>query len=194
MSDVETVEAAKKRHRCSWCAEGIEAGETYKRYCWFGDGVPGTVKMHDKITRRHVSIGAAIERAAEKLPEGYDLMIEIEKDAGTVTLLIPPMCDDEGGQALHDVIVGPYAPANCMDCPESSVIPDPDPDDWFCDDDCAVVCRKTRNDEMTPTSRHAAERSEYRAVTVACRPYNRRRESDRPEWCPIAAFRVGPVE
>jgi hypothetical protein len=58
--------------------------------------------MHDKITRRHVSIGAAIERAAAELPEGYDLMIEIEKDAGTVTLLIPPMGDDEGGQALHD--------------------------------------------------------------------------------------------
>lgn len=58
--------------------------------------------MYDKTTRRHVTIGAAIERAAAELPEGYDLMIEIEKDAGTVTLLIPPMGDDEGGQALHD--------------------------------------------------------------------------------------------
>lgn len=29
-------------------------------------------------------------------------MIEVEKDAGTVTLLIHPMGDDEGGQALHD--------------------------------------------------------------------------------------------
>jgi hypothetical protein len=57
--------------------------------------------MHDTITRRHVSIGAAIERAAAELPEGYDLLIELEKDAGTVTLLIPPMGDDEGGQALH---------------------------------------------------------------------------------------------
>ena len=58
--------------------------------------------MHDTITRRHVSIGAAIERAAAELPEGYDLMIELEKDAGTVTLLIPPMGDDESGQVLHD--------------------------------------------------------------------------------------------
>lgn len=84
-----------------------------------------------------------------------------------------------------DVIVGHCAPANCMDCPESSVIPDPDTEDWFCDDDCAVVCRKTPNDEQKLTSKHAAERSEYRAVTVACRPYNRRREADRPEWCPM---------
>lgn len=84
-----------------------------------------------------------------------------------------------------DVVVGHCAPANCMDCPESSVIPDPDPDDWFCDDDCAVVCRKTPNEKRNTTSRHAAEQSQYRAVTVACRPYNRRREADRPEWCPM---------
>jgi hypothetical protein len=58
--------------------------------------------MYDKTTRRQVAIGAAIDRAAAELPEGYDLMLEIEKDAGTVTLLIPPMGDDEGGQALHD--------------------------------------------------------------------------------------------
>ena len=88
-------------------------------------------------------------------------------------------------QGPVDVIVGRCAPANCMDCPESSVIPDPDPDDSFCYDDCAVVCRRTQNDDRKPTSRHAADRSEYRAVTVACRPYNRRKEADRPEWCPM---------
>lgn len=59
-------------------------------------------EMRQQDTERHLSIGAAIERAAAELPEGYDLMIEIEKDAGTVRLLIPPMGDDEGGQALHD--------------------------------------------------------------------------------------------
>lgn len=29
---------------------------------------------------------------------------------------------------------------NCMDCPHHQVYPDPDPDDWFCDDDEKVVC------------------------------------------------------
>ncbi len=61
MSDVETVKAAKKRHRCSWCAEGIEAGETYKRYRWFGDDGPMTVKMH---------------------PECYDAMLELSQEWG----------------------------------------------------------------------------------------------------------------
>lgn len=57
---------------------------------------------------------------------------------------------------------------NCMDCPHHRVEADPDPDDWFCDDDIKVVCTK-------------ADRN----ITVACRPYNTRKESDIPEWCPL---------
>ncbi len=30
----------------------------------------------------------------------------------------------------------------CLDCPDHEVINDRDPDDWFCDDDIAVVCKK----------------------------------------------------
>lgn len=48
MSNVETVKAAKKRHRCSWCAEGIEVGETYKHYRSFGDDGWATVKLHQE--------------------------------------------------------------------------------------------------------------------------------------------------
>ena len=58
--------------------------------------------MGQRDTERHLSIGAAIERAAAELPDGYNLLIEVEKDAGTATLLIPPMGDDEDGQALHE--------------------------------------------------------------------------------------------
>ena len=37
---------ARKRHRCTWCSEGIAAGETYKRWVSFDlDGV-ATSKMH----------------------------------------------------------------------------------------------------------------------------------------------------
>ena len=57
---------------------------------------------------------------------------------------------------------------NCIDCPFHDVLSDPDPDDWFCDDDVKVYCRK-------------AERN----VTVACRPYNTRKESAVPTWCPL---------
>lgn len=55
---------------------------------------------------------------------------------------------------------------NCMDCPHHRV--HPDPDDWFCDDDEKVICE-------------AANRN----ITVACRPYHKRRECEVPEWCPL---------
>lgn len=48
---------------------------------------------------------------------------------------------------------------NCMDCPHHQVYPDPDPDDWFCDDDEKVVC-------------NMADRN----ITIACRPHHKRRE------------------
>ncbi len=57
---------------------------------------------------------------------------------------------------------------NCMDCPFHQVEMDPDPDDWFCDDDVKVVCKKANKN-----------------ITVACRPYNTRRECDIPNWCPL---------
>ena len=58
---------------------------------------------------------------------------------------------------------------NCMDCPDHSVRPDPDPDDWFCDDDEKVVC---------------AHGGQERTITCACRPYNKRKECEIPPWCP----------
>jgi hypothetical protein len=30
--------------------------------------------------------------------------------------------------------------SNCMDCPYHQIVPDPDPTDWFCDDDIAILC------------------------------------------------------
>ncbi len=58
--------------------------------------------------------------------------------------------------------------SNCVDCPNHEVLPDPDPDDWFCDDDVKVVCRRVN-----------------RNITVACRPYNTRKECEVPDWCPL---------
>ena len=58
---------------------------------------------------------------------------------------------------------------NCMDCPNHKVLPDPDFDDWFCDDDEKVVCTLAN-----------------RNITVACRPYKKREECEIQEWCPLA--------
>lgn len=57
---------------------------------------------------------------------------------------------------------------NCIDCPHHVVLPDPDPSDWFNDDDVKVQCRING-----------------RNVTTACRPYQTRKESETPDWCPL---------
>jgi hypothetical protein len=72
-----------------------------------------------------------------------------------------------------------------MDCPHARVIHDPDPDDCFCDDDVAVVCVLTSNPKRKSRSRHKADESEFRTITVACRPYNTRKEANTPSWCPL---------
>lgn len=57
---------------------------------------------------------------------------------------------------------------NCTECPFHEVQPDPDPNDWFCDDDVKVYCHKSKKN-----------------VTCACRPYNIKKESEVPEWCEL---------
>lgn len=57
---------------------------------------------------------------------------------------------------------------NCIDCPFHTVERDPDPHDWFNDDDVKVVCQKAK-----------------RNVTEACRPHHTRKESSVPKWCPL---------
>lgn len=48
MNHATPIEAhkAKKQHRCDWCWQFIESGETYKRYRCYQDGDASTVKMH----------------------------------------------------------------------------------------------------------------------------------------------------
>lgn len=56
---------------------------------------------------------------------------------------------------------------NCTKCKEHKVLMDPDPNDWFCDDDVKVVCSILNEN-----------------ITVACRPYNIKKECEVPDWCP----------
>lgn len=74
---------------------------------------------------------------------------------------------------------------NCLDCPFHTVINDRDPHDWFCDDDAAVLCTKTKNDKQAMDSLYKSDHSEYKPVATSCRPYNLRKESETPKWCPL---------
>jgi len=75
----------------------------------------------------------------------------------------------------------------CMDCPSHLVIADPDPNDWFCDDDKAVVCTKVNNPHKDIASRYPANRHVNKIVSCSIRPYNLRKETQVPDWCPDKA-------
>lgn len=70
-------------------------------------------------------------------------------------------------------------PSSCVDCKHHKVERDPDRLDSFCSDDVKVVCT------LVDTPGHTD--GPYRTATVACRPYNTRKETTPiPNWCPIA--------
>ena len=55
----------------------------------------------------------------------------------------------------------------CDQCPFHKVLPDPDPDDWFNDDDVKIVCVK-----------------ENKNIDVALRPHHVK-NTEIPDWCPL---------
>lgn len=66
----------------------------------------------------------------------------------------------------------------CTQCASHIVEPDPDPEDWFCDDDVKVRCVRSS----------ALYRGNFRKepyITVGCRPYRIKDEADIPDWCPL---------
>ncbi len=73
---------------------------------------------------------------------------------------------------------------SCIDCNKHSIISDRDPDDWFCDDDIAVVCSLVKNPSRDLESKYLSDHSKFKSITVGCRPYNVRRKAKIPRWCP----------
>ena len=69
---------------------------------------------------------------------------------------------------MNVVIVGIKRIEHCTDCPFPIKSYDPDPDDWFCDDDMKLVCSTTNE-----------------VITHACRPHRLKIESNIPDSCPL---------
>lgn len=69
---------------------------------------------------------------------------------------------------------------NCVMCSNHVVEPDPDPTDWFDDDDVKVRCRLSTK---TQASGRAVTEEPY--ITVGCRPYMIEKECSIPSWCPL---------
>ena len=74
---------------------------------------------------------------------------------------------------------------NCIDCPFHEVQSDPDPDDWFCDDDVAVLCTLTGPDPKQGPWARPSQRWLHFAITQSCRPDNVKQEAAVPDWCPL---------
>jgi len=80
---------------------------------------------------------------------------------------------------------------NCTKCEHHEIIPDPDPNDWFCDDDVAVICKKAPgNPRFDSKSKYYSERQDFKCITVACRPYHIEKECQTPGWCPLTTNEV----
>ena len=81
---------------------------------------------------------------------------------------------------IHKMII------NCIDCDQHLIVNDPDPHDSFNEDDLAVLCKCTPNTIIDDISTYYSGNRpmEYRAITVSCRPYNKRKECQIPDWCP----------
>lgn len=68
---------------------------------------------------------------------------------------------------------------NCIVCEHHIVEPDPDPTDWFDDDDVKVRCKLSKKPQrVRPNTTEPY-------ITVACRPYNTVKECNIPDWCPL---------
>lgn len=73
---------------------------------------------------------------------------------------------------------------NCIDCPSYEITPDPDPYDWFCDDDVKVRC-KVANNQLPKFYKDGSVCTAEPYITVACRPHHVREECNVPSWCPL---------
>jgi len=79
----------------------------------------------------------------------------------------------------------PNKEKNCLDCEHHEIINDNDPEDWFCDDDKAVICKLTPNVDKDTNSIWLADNQNFKCITVSCRPQNLKKESSTPKWCPL---------
>ena len=67
---------------------------------------------------------------------------------------------------------------HCSNCSNHIIEPDPDPSDWFNDDDIKIRCTLSK-------APYRGNRCNEPYITVACRPYNTGKEDDTPSWCPL---------
>lgn len=74
---------------------------------------------------------------------------------------------------------------HCIDCPHHRIMSDPDPDDWFNDDDEALVCLHPECHREYSSAEERCYRG-WKSVVIegSCRPYEIPKITI-PEYCPF---------
>lgn len=72
----------------------------------------------------------------------------------------------------------------CIDCPNHKVVEDPDPTDWFNQDDVALVCTKVMK-VTDKKSEYLVDRYPFKSIDTGLRPYQTKNVKV-PQWCPIS--------
>ena len=69
-----------------------------------------------RLLLRHAKLGQAVERASRDLPLGFELIVSLEKDAGTIVLIDPDgnEYDIEGSDNFSDDIQHAITTARCL--------------------------------------------------------------------------------
>lgn len=83
---------------------------------------------------------------------------------------------------------------DCHKCKHCKIIEDPDPTDWFCDDDESIVCTaKSSNIKWDSHFYNEGDKIPFTYISVSNRPYQTKKEfklmakvwkARRPTWCP----------
>lgn len=74
---------------------------------------------------------------------------------------------------------------SCLECPHHIADYDPDPYDSFNSDDMYCACKLQKNDRLDPKSKYVSDRQPYRVVSSGDRPYQLKKYSTPPHWCPL---------
>lgn len=74
---------------------------------------------------------------------------------------------------------------HCCDCPNHTMIADPDPSDWMRSSDQAMTCFATPNPTRDPSSRQHSKRSLERVVASRIEASDNLTDYPIPVWCPL---------
>jgi hypothetical protein len=76
-------------------------------------------------------------------------------------------------------------PENCFSCRNHKMVPDPDPIDFFRDNDQAMVCVLVNNPKYSTDAYRISDRQAYKVIGYGIEVFDNERKIPIPSWCPL---------